>query len=109
MCQKVCLGLRWVREGQDKDSIGEDDRRGVLGPAGGQLPNTNHRFGRGQRQTHTRDQRKATGVADELLPTHERLPVVVTTKCCRADVVTHLGKARKLQTQQQLQQEQRVA
>lgn len=99
------MGLRWVREGQYKDSIGEDDRRGVPGPAGGQLPNTSHRFDRGQRHTHMRDQHKKLEVVDELLPTHARLPEVVATKCCRADVVTHLGKARNMETQHRLQRE----
>lgn len=94
------MGLRWLR-GQDKDSIGEDDRRGAVGPAGGQPADTNHQFGRGPRRGQTRDQRQTVRAADQLLlPAGEHLPGVVATKCSHADIVTHLGKGRKLQFQQ---------
>lgn len=87
----MCLGLRWLR-GNDNDSIGrEDDRRGVVGPAGAQLPDIGRSFDRRSRRPRLAHQLPAERKAIELLlPTHGTLDVI---KCCRADVVTHLGQA----------------
>lgn len=105
--KKVCLGLRWLR-GQDKDSIGEDDRRGAAGPAGGQPADTNHRFGRGPRRAQTRDQHRQVMAEQQLLPAGEQHPAMLATKCTRADIVTHLGNTKKLQFQQNHQHVEKI-
>ncbi|XP_032788666.2 oxytocin receptor isoform X1 [Daphnia magna] len=104
---RVCLGLRWLR-GQDKDSIGEDDRRGAAGPAGGQPADTNHRFGRGPRRAQTRDQHRQVMAEQQLLPAGEQHPAMLATKCTRADIVTHLGNTKKLQFQQNHQHVEKI-
>lgn len=88
----MCLGLRWLR-GNDNDSIGrEDDRRGVLGP--GAIPATLGRpFSRRSQRPRLVQQLPATKrVSQQLLPIAAETGVI---KCCRADVVTHLGHARR--------------
>lgn len=98
LSKKVCFGLRWLR-GNDNDSIGEDDRRG------GQ-PNGVHHYANNNVGLESRRHR---GIRQEYRPAAGRAePIIVpprVVKCSRADVVTHLGITKKLQTEQRLEQD----
>lgn len=76
---KVCFGLRWLRR-NDNDSIGDDDRRGVGGPA--HRYNGSNPFVRHQPRLHRRRQSATPEQPFGVFP--------MAIKCSRVDVVTHL-------------------